>query len=157
MHVQNVVMETAVRAGIVKRGVSGTGESILPTGWELLRRERASDYRMGSKLGTGGREDTTSAIEGASGVIPSLGNTWWDGTKDRGRETFHDEMGREYPVRPIPYGYSRPVDSHDSPGLFSPLPRLPNVNQAETPLGSTAEGRRNITTVHAPIHRQQQQ
>ena len=38
------------------------GEGILPTGWEVMGREKVSDDGMESKVGTGGREDTISAI-----------------------------------------------------------------------------------------------
>ena len=43
-------------------GSDGTGPSILPTGWEVMGREKVSNDGMGSKVGTGGREDTISAI-----------------------------------------------------------------------------------------------
>ena len=48
-------------------GSDGTGESILPTGWEVMEREEVSDDGMGSKVGTGGREDTISAIWDGNG------------------------------------------------------------------------------------------
>ena len=48
-------------------GSDVTGESILPTGWEVMEREEVSDDGMGSKVGTGGREDTISAIWDGNG------------------------------------------------------------------------------------------